>query len=155
MNNPQELVFMTDHWAAYVMPDQLYLGRMVVPLLRPCRSVSELSAGEIQDWLYMVKVLEHTCQFALGATMFNWCCLMNNAYQDPDPKPQVHWHFRPRYANPPLFDGNRFPDPNFGQHYLRGPADKRESTPEFRQKLAGFLRQNASFAVKMLRKYKL
>ena len=56
--------------------------------------------------------------------MFNWSCLMNDAFKDSSPKPQVHWHFRPRYENPVEIGGHVFKDSNFGHHYLRGADEK-------------------------------
>ena len=35
------------------------------------------------------KELERVCTKLFGATMFNFCCLMNNAYRDNE-KPRVH-----------------------------------------------------------------
>ena len=49
--------------------------------------------------------------------MFNYSCLMNNAYRDNE-KPRVHFHFRPRYSSPVTVLGQTFSDHNFGEHYL-------------------------------------
>lgn len=56
----------------------------------------------------------------LLADVFNWMYFMNNVYQEENPNPHVHWHVRPRYKNPVLFDGQEFTDPDFGKNYDRG-----------------------------------
>lgn len=56
--------------------------------------------------------------------MFNWSCLMNFAYRNDPPDPQVHWHFRPRYKHPVDFAGEKFEDRAFGSHYERGTKRK-------------------------------
>lgn len=49
--------------------------------------------------------------------MFNWTCLMNKSYQAAPPDPHVHFHLRPRYADPIDFDGYQYTDADFGRHY--------------------------------------
>jgi diadenosine tetraphosphate (Ap4A) HIT family hydrolase len=44
---------------------------------------------------------------------------MNNAYQEEDPKPQVHFHVWPRYKDAVTFEGVTFTDEHFG-HYIPG-----------------------------------
>lgn len=141
MNDSRELVLETEYWKAYVMPDQRYLGRMVVPLKASRRHLAELSAEEFQDFRVVVRILECAVIRALGATHFNWACLMNNAYQEDNPQPHVHWHVRPRYQTPPVFMRAEYPDPNFGHHYLREEGDKVFAPPEFRFALAERLRK--------------
>lgn len=58
---------------------------------------------------------------AFGAEMFNWGCLMNNAYKPEieKPYPHVHFHFRGRYRKSVKFAGELFVDEEFGHHYDR------------------------------------
>jgi diadenosine tetraphosphate (Ap4A) HIT family hydrolase len=65
----------------------------------------------------LLKKLEKALLKAFNATMFNWTCLMNNAYLEKPPKPHIHWHFRPRYEHPVNFGGMTFFDKEFGRHY--------------------------------------
>ena len=65
--------------------------------------------------------------------MFNWTCLMNNAYQEPSPNPHVHWHFRPRYKHAVNINGVEFNDSEFGHHYSR--ERNQTVTPETKQKI--------------------
>ncbi len=94
------------------------------------------------DFLALVRKLETLCRKTFGATMFNWTCLMNNAYQNSPPEPQVHWHFRPRYDAPVKVAGKTFEDPNFGYHYLRGSENDRIESPEILQTILAELRKN-------------
>lgn len=126
MPDPERLLlFETEHWRVGMAEDQRYLGRSYVSLKRECGDLAEVIEPELLDFLAVVRRFEAGARAAFGATMFNWSCLMNNAYQETDPKPQVHWHVRPRYAAAPVVDGEVFEDPNFGHHYLREDSDKR------------------------------
>ncbi|MDE2038069.1 MAG: HIT family protein [Patescibacteria group bacterium] len=126
MNENNVVLFETEHWKVVLLDDQLYLGRCVVALKRPCQNLADLNEKENEDWLEVVKKLESSFRKAFGAFMFNWSCLMNS---DPE-KRQVHWHFRPRYDKPVQVDGRVFEDPNFGQHALSGPNAERSASRE-------------------------
>lgn len=118
------IIFETDHWFVELMKDQLYLGRCVIVLKRECGNLSDITENEIIDFLGLVRKLEQLFKKTFNATMFNWTCLMNNAYKEVEPKPQVHWHFRPRYNSNVEFEGYTFKDPNFGHHYLHGQGNE-------------------------------
>lgn len=112
------LVLETAHWKTMLTADQkTYLGRCAVWLKRSCGDLAELTSEELLDFHELVKKLEHACRKAFNATMFNWTCLMNNAYRTVPPNPQVHWHFRPRYNQIVIFAGTEFHDKLFGSHY--------------------------------------
>ncbi|MDO8571847.1 MAG: HIT family protein [bacterium] len=120
MNSVQDknIIHESLHWRVILMPDQTYLGRSVVVLKRKCGDLAEVTHEEILDFMDSVVIrLENAFRVAFGATMFNWTCLMNNAYLEEIPDPQVHWHFRPRYRKPVEFEGELFSDQNFGHHY--------------------------------------
>jgi len=109
------------YWYVVLVPDQTYLGRSVVSLKRrDCGDLADLTTAELSDFLQLVKKLENAFRLALGATMFNWSCLMNLAYRNSPPEPHVHWHFRPRYDKAINFARLQFIDPNFGSHYQLG-----------------------------------
>jgi len=121
MNTHEEtVVFETTDWKVVLVPDQLYLGRSVAVLKRPCGDLADQREGEVLDWLELVKKLQGLLTKTFGATMFNWSCLMNDAYQAIPARPQVHWHCRARYRHPVEFNGFKFEDPNFGHHILDG-----------------------------------
>ncbi len=120
MNSVQDknIIHESLHWRVILMLDQTYFGRSVVVLKRKCGDLAEVTHEEILDFMDSIVVrLENAFRVEFGATMFNWTCLMNNAYQEEIPDPQVHWHFRPRYAKHIEFEGELFLDPNFGHHY--------------------------------------
>jgi len=72
----------------------------------------------------VVKKLEAVITKAFGAKMFNWSCLMNNAYQNDPPNPHVHWHLRPRYSKRVKFANRWFEDPDFAHHYNRDREER-------------------------------
>lgn len=109
----------TPLWRVELFSDQAHLGRSVVRLKRDCGSVAGITADEWVELHTLIKRLERAFTEAFGATMFNWTCLMNNAYKRTPPTPLVHWHFRPRYREPVCFAGERFEDPEFAHHYDR------------------------------------
>jgi diadenosine tetraphosphate (Ap4A) HIT family hydrolase len=112
-------VFSSPHWTVFLSWDQLYLGRSIVSLRRHASSLSDLAADEWGDLHDVIRTFEKVCTSTLGAVMFNWTCLMNDAYRSDLPNPHVHLHARPRYAMAPSLDDQVFPDPNFGHHYER------------------------------------
>jgi diadenosine tetraphosphate (Ap4A) HIT family hydrolase len=109
--------FETHYWKIVLSDDQRYLGRLVIKTKEPRQSLPELSPEEQQDFFVLIAKLEAFFKEQYGATMFNYSCLMNNAYKEGE-TPQVHFHFRPRYKNPVTILGQQFADPNFGEHYL-------------------------------------
>ena len=119
-DKPKNFVLETKHWEIYLNPDQYYLARCVVSVKRDVGAISDLRKEEWLDFVKLVKRLEISFKKTFGATMFNWTCLMNNAFQEELPKPHVHWHFRPRYRNTVEFAGMKFEDKEFGHHYARG-----------------------------------
>lgn len=138
----ERFVYSTEFWEIIIATDQTYLGRCVVLLKRDCGDLAEVNREEFTDLLEnVIQKLEKACTEAFGAKMFNWACLMNNAYQEPDPKPQVHWHFRPRYDHPVEFAGETFEDPNFGHHYKRGDDFNREVSPAVQRKIIEEIRK--------------
>lgn len=112
-------------WKVILDESQNYLGKSFVVLKRDCDELSKITIDELIDFHQnIVVVLEKAFKKTFNATMFNWTCLMNNAYQDENPKPKVHWHFRPRYNEKIEFADDTFKDPNFGHHYDRTKEHK-------------------------------
>lgn len=120
MTTAEPTIFETPHWKVILRTDdQTYLGRAVVVCARPVGSLPALTDDEWYDLKDTIRRYEAACAAAFGATMFNWTCLMNEAYQHTPPDPQVHWHVRPRYGAPVAFAGETFTDGSFGHHYER------------------------------------
>lgn len=81
-------------------------------------SLSELSQEEWIELGIIEKELERVSRKLFGATMFNFACLMNNAYRDNE-TPHVHFHFIPRYKNKvPLFN-KIYKDRHFGYNFWK------------------------------------
>ena len=64
------------------------------------------------------KELERVCKKLFNATMFNFACLMNNAYRDNE-KPHVHFHFIPRYKEKVELFGKIYNDKHFGYNFWK------------------------------------
>jgi diadenosine tetraphosphate (Ap4A) HIT family hydrolase len=115
-------IFETDHWLVELADDQHYLGRCVVVARRPVAALALLTDEEWLDLARVTRRLERAVCVAFGAELCNWACLMNLAYRDDPPRPQVHWHVRPRYRAPTSFAGELWVDAEFGSHYARGTS---------------------------------
>ena len=113
-------VFQTPHWRCVLNgKDQRYPGRCILVSRRHVSAVPRLDGDEWQDLREAMGRLEEAGRIAFGASVANWGCLMNHAFQEPEPRPHVHWHYRPRHADPIELVGARFEDEAFGRHYLR------------------------------------
>jgi diadenosine tetraphosphate (Ap4A) HIT family hydrolase len=110
-------IFETEHWTAVLSPEQGYLGSTFVGLKRHVSSLSELSDEEWAELHQVIKKFERAVHGAFGAQVFNWVCLMNNAFKAAEPKPHVHWRVRPRYDARVQVGEHVFADPNFAHHY--------------------------------------
>jgi len=124
-NSKGDEIFETTYWRVILLPNQTYLGYCAVSLKRrDCGDLADLTNDEIIDFLQLVKKLENALRNAFNATMFNWNCLMNLAYQNIPPTPHLHWQFRPRYDHEVTFAGLEFVDSFFGQHYEWPPTER-------------------------------
>lgn len=110
-------LFSTQHWDIILAESQAYFGRLVIVLRADKGALGDISQEEQLDFFQIVKALEKLFREEFNATMFNYSCLMNNAYRDGE-RPRVHWHFRPRYKEPISVLGEIIADPNFGYHYI-------------------------------------
>ncbi len=80
-------------------------------------SVRELCAEEWLDLKTVMDALERMLAAELGATMFNWSCLLNDAYKADPPHPHLHFHLRPRYRQPLSIADLVYVDHEFAHHY--------------------------------------
>lgn len=111
------LLFDNDLWSVYLADKQDYIGRCIVVAKNHRESLSELDDIEWLSLKTVVKMLEDLLRNELGATMFNWSCLMNDAYKAAHPLPHIHFHVRPRYASPVCIGSYYFCDGEFAHHY--------------------------------------
>jgi len=114
-----DFIYETKYFRVFLADEQSYLGRCVIALKRHCETLSDLNEEEWLDFAKLVKHLESALKKAFDATMFNWTCLMNDAYKSSKPNPHAHGHFRPRYNHKVKFAGLVFEDTEFGYHYDR------------------------------------
>ena len=76
-------------------------------------SLSDLTP---EDWIelgILEKELERVTKKIFNATMFNFACLMNDAYKDNE-TPHVHFHFIPRYDGERIILNKKYIDRHFG-----------------------------------------
>ena len=81
-------------------------------------SLSDLTTDEWVELGKIEKELERVTKKLFNATMFNFACLMNNAYKD-DEKPHVHFHFIPRYKNELVLFKKVYKDNHFGYNFWK------------------------------------
>lgn len=140
--------FETEFWKILLRDDQRYLGSLIIKTKVLRESLSQVTTEEQFDFFLLIAKLESFYKEKIGATMFNYSCLMNHAYRDNE-TPHVHYHFRPRYRNPVTILGKTFSDPNFGEHYLDPALYKNNDTtvPDdvrnyIKEELKKYLEQN-------------
>lgn len=138
--NQDDIIYETKYWIVTLSSEQSYLGRCYVTLKRHCGNLSELKQEEWSDFIELIKVLESALRKSFNATMFNWTCLMNDAYKNNPPNPHVHWHFRPRYNHKIKFENVIFEDPEFGNHYNRNRTQN--ITKKLQQKIIIKIKEN-------------
>jgi diadenosine tetraphosphate (Ap4A) HIT family hydrolase len=81
----------------------------------------KLSALTKEEWMELgslEKELERVCNKVLKPTMYNFTCLMNNAYRDNE-TPHVHYHFFPRYKEEAIIVGKKYKDKHFGYNFWK------------------------------------
>lgn len=106
-----------NYWAVYLADKQDYIGRCIFVLNRHCESLSKLSSEEWTELKLLIERIEAAITSSLGATMFNWSCLMNDFYKSNTPDPHLHIHIRPRYNTPITINEKIFNDEEFAHHY--------------------------------------
>ncbi len=75
--------------------------------------LSDMTSDEWIELGMLEKELERVCKKVFNATMYNFACLMNNAYRDKE-KPHVHFHFIPRYEGKRNILNKEYNDRHFG-----------------------------------------
>ncbi len=83
-------------------------------LKRQCRDLMELNGEEWEEFGKIVKIMEKALSDIFKPSLFNWSCFKNAAFRSENPKPEIHWHFIPRYKEPVKYNGIMFDDPDFG-----------------------------------------
>ncbi len=89
-------------------------------------SLYDLTSEEWIELGSLEKELERICKKLFNATMFNFACLMNNAYKDNE-KPHVHFHFIPRYKDELKIFNKVYKDRHFGYNFWKWALSKFKS----------------------------
>ena len=140
-HEPEVVVFETAFHRVVLHPDQAYLGRAIFTTQHHVGTLEELSE---YCWIDLGQITARYADMVkrqLGAQHLTMAGLMNNAYQEPNPRPHVHWHVRPRYSRAACFAGEVFRDPEFGHHHQRERKDLRSI--DFLEELAATLNARA------------
>ena len=88
--------------------------------------LSDLTSEEWIELGILEKELERICNKLLKPTMYNFACLMNNAYRDNE-KPNVHYHFVPRYKDETTILNKKYKDKHFGYNFWKWSNSKFKS----------------------------
>ena len=112
-----DIIYKTKYWRVAISELQTYIGCCRIELKRHCEDLAEVKPSEWREFFKIIKTNERALRKSFGATMFNWACLMNIAYQKVPPHPHIHWLMVPRYARKVNFAGTVFEDLEFGDHY--------------------------------------
>ncbi len=100
---------------------QEYPGQCIISSNK--ESLSDLTDEEWKKLGIIEKELERICKKLFNATMFNFACLMNNAYRDNE-KPHVHFHFIPRYKDKINLFNKIYNDKHFGYNFWKWALSK-------------------------------
>lgn len=103
---------------------QEFPGQCIISSNKKC--LGDLSSDEWIELGNLEKELERVCKKTFGATMYNFACLMNNAYRD-NKDPHVHFHFIPRYKNELMLFGKKYKDKHFGYNMWKWANSKIKS----------------------------
>ena len=95
---------------------QEFVGDCIISCSK--ESLSELTDDDWKELGKLEKELERVSKKLFGATMFNFACLMNNAYKDKE-TPHVHFHFIPRYKNELKLFNKVYKDKHFGYNFWK------------------------------------
>ena len=81
-------------------------------------ALSDLTKEEWMELGLIEKELERVVKKVFGATMFNFACLMNNAFRGKE-RPHVHYHFVPRYEKKLVLFNKKYKDKHFGYNFWK------------------------------------
>lgn len=110
-------IYKSDNWEViFTKWSQAFPGDCIISSNK--ESLSELTDNEWKELGMLEKELERIIKKLFNATMFNFCCLMNNAYKDKE-KTHVHFHFVPRYDGKRVILGKRYKDRHFGYNFWK------------------------------------
>ena len=116
------ILYKSKYWEVVIVSwCQEFVGDCIISCNK--ESLSELTNDEWLELGKLEKELERVTKKLFGATMFNFDCLMNNAYRDNE-KPHVHFHFVPRYKNELKIFNKVYKDRHFGYNFWKWDLSK-------------------------------
>lgn len=116
------ILYKSKYWeVVFVSWCQEFVGDCIISCNKEI--LSELTNDEWLELGKLEKELERVTKKLFGATMFNFACLMNNAYRDNE-KPHVHFHFVPRYKNELKIFNKVYKDRHFGYNFWKWDLSK-------------------------------
>lgn len=119
------IIYKGKYWeVVFVKWCQEFVGDCIISCEK--ESLSDLTSDEWVELGELEKELERISKKLFNATMFNFACLMNNAYCDNE-KPHVHFHFIPRYQNQLKLFNKIYKDKHFGYNFWKWSLSKFKS----------------------------
>lgn len=110
-------LYKSDNWeVVFVKWCQEFPGDCIISSNK--ETLSDLTKEEWEELGKIEKELERITKKLFNATMFNFACLMNNAYRDKE-RPHVHFHFIPRYENERIILNKKYNDKHFGYNFWK------------------------------------
>ncbi len=100
---------------------QEFIGQCIISGNK--ENLSDMTSEEWTELGKIEKELERVCKKLFNTTMFNFACLMNNAYRDNE-KPHVHFHFVPRYKDKVYLFNKTYADKHFGYNFWKWANSK-------------------------------
>ncbi len=117
-------LFETKNWeVVFVSWEQAFPGNCIISNKNKRETLSDLNTSEWEELGKIEKELERVCKKLFKATMFNFACLMNNAYRDNE-TPHVHFHFIPRYNHELVLFDKKYVDKHFGYNFWKWSNNK-------------------------------
>lgn len=100
----------------FIESTQEFVGQCIISNNK--KALNELSNDEWVELGKIEKELERITKKLFNSTMYNFSCLMNNAYRDGD-IPHVHFHFIPRYRDDIVLFNKTYRDKHFGYNFWK------------------------------------
>ena len=100
---------------------QEFIGQCIISGNK--ENLSDMTSEEWTELGKIEKELERVCKKLFNTTMFNFACLMNNAYRDNE-KPHVHFQFIPRYRDKVYLFNKTYIDKHFGFNFWKWANSK-------------------------------
>lgn len=140
-------LYKDDNWVViFVSWCQEFPGQCIISSNK--ERISDLTK---EDWVSLGKIekeLERVCQKLFDATMFNFACLMNNAYLHNE-KPHVHFQFIPRYRGVRNILNKKYVDKHFGYNMWKWAESQKDIfTEEERLKIFEMMKKEFNKDIK-------